>query len=133
MNCSFYTGLHSTHTNAAMDYVISKNKWCVQFTHEGKLYDLIEDFTVRFWLAYTCKMKGHPMGTQKSAQLVLEYLICNPKLIANVWRGKLYRFSSGTLFKKVCAPLTVYLSQKDCSQKFLEVRRIEILTTLRTC
>ena len=154
------TGLHCTHTNESLDYCIQQNKWCVRFIHElesGNVpYDLIEDFTIRFWLKYTTKMvrpsllawavtlspsrlavsltylqTGHPMGTQKSAQLVLEYLICNPKLVANAWRGKLYRFSSGTLFKRLCTPLTDHLSEEGNSQKMLKVRTIELFTYLR--
>lgn len=115
-------GLHCTNTNGALDYVTSKNKWCVRFLDGDKWYDLIEDFTIRFWLKYTTTMNGRPMGTQKSAQLVLEYLICNPKLLANAWRNKLYRFSSGTNFKKLCGELTAYLAEEGNALKMLDVR-----------
>ena len=50
------TGLHCTHTNEALDYCISQNKWCVKFLDDDVPYDLIADFTVRFWLKYTSKM-----------------------------------------------------------------------------
>ena len=142
---SILTGLHCTNVNESLDYCIQNNKWCVRFMWEDKAYDLIEDFTVRFWVKYTSKMvcmlvscvlilsstvsyhlqTGHPLGTQKSAQLVLEYLVCNPKLIANAWRGKLYRFSSGSLFKQICTPLTEHLAGSELfKQKMLQVRRI---------
>ena len=58
------TGLHCTNTNEALDYCIKHNKWCVKFIHEclnSKVpYDLIEDFTVRFWTKYTEKMVTRP-------------------------------------------------------------------------
>jgi len=54
------TGLHCTNTNESLDYCIEHNKWCVKFideTTDGNVpYDLIEDFTIRFWLKYTSKM-----------------------------------------------------------------------------
>lgn len=58
---SVLTGLHCTNTNVAFDYCIENNKWCVAFVEEDEdgnevAYDLIQDFTVRFWLKYTSKM-----------------------------------------------------------------------------
>ena len=55
------TGLHSTRTNDALEYCIKNNKWCVKFEEEdidGKItpYNLITDFTVRFWLKYIAGM-----------------------------------------------------------------------------
>ena len=55
------TGLHCGNTNHSLDKVIAQNKWCVKFVHvtdEGKEvpYDLVQNFTVRFWLEYTTKM-----------------------------------------------------------------------------
>ena len=58
---SVLTGLHCTNTNESLDYCIKNNKWCVSFTYvndQGKevQYDLVSEFTVRFWLKYTSKM-----------------------------------------------------------------------------
>ena len=85
----------------------------------------------RLTMSLTHLQTGHPMGTQKSAQLVLEYLVCNPKLVANAWRGKLYRFSSGSLFKRICTKLTEHLSEPGNSQKILKVHTIALFAYLR--
>ena len=44
--------------------MIANNKWCVKFVHvnddeEEVAYDLVQEFTVRFWMKYTAKMVEH--------------------------------------------------------------------------
>ena len=52
-----YTGLNAQFLNNAIDFAISLNFWCVEFTdNKGTKRELISQFAVATWLKYCSHM-----------------------------------------------------------------------------
>ena len=103
-------GMAAKWTNEAVDYVMSFNKWCVQFQDaSGRKHNLIPEFIVTMWLKYLTLMTGRPEAKMNSAQLVLKYMLISQTKVHQTWRNRLYRFSSGNTFSLITDDLSEFL------------------------
>ena len=59
---SVLKGLKGKDANAAFDFAISCNKWCVTFRDDDKnLIDLVDECMVCFWLFYISRLVSEPL------------------------------------------------------------------------
>ena len=74
----------------------------------------------RYDIAHAMSRLGQHMAkpteaSNKALQKVLKYLLTNVSMVVKTWRGRLYHFSSATIFKTVEIDLNKWLHDSDVS------------------
>ena len=98
------------------DFCISHNLLPVVFERDDNKYDMTVSFILAFWACYVNAMHNRPCFTNVVAQKVLKYLLGMVAMVVKTWRGRLYHYSSGTIFKSLEAPMQAWLKNGQVNQ-----------------
>lgn len=106
-------GLKGAWMLQALDFAASHNCWAVVLVDDDGaiVRDLVPAFILTVWVKYVSLMHGKPMPSVNSAQLVLKYMLIERKRLTAAYRNRLYRFSSGSVFKDCTADLDDHLEE----------------------
>ena len=100
--------------NQGVDFAISNNEWCVRVLSEDReLTDLTINFILLVWAYYASNMYTRPGLRSNACQKVLAYFLSNVSQIVEVWRHRLYSYSSATILSTVEGDLKDWLEEAE--------------------
>ena len=88
--------------------------------HVDDRHDLVTQFTIAFWARYCSLMYARPAAHSNACQKILMYLLTNAKVLVSLWRGRLYYYSSATVFDLVTQDLVQWLEEDPGRVKLLK-------------
>ena len=142
------SGLVGRWVNITIDWAISLGLWAVQFIDkDGGKTNLVEMFSTAVWIRYVSLMCGKPTFKSNAAQKIFRYMIvfscyyflmhlfvaccacryllANPRLVAKTWRGRLYFYSSGTIFNVTTSKIRAWL-EEDPKANIPKLRKVRV-------
>ena len=130
---SMLKGVAGLRLNAAIDFALQHNTWCVCFRDKNSnLVDLVKAAILKVWVHYSCGMvrkclsvrvgvihvhactqPGRPMPSSNACQLVLKYFLINEKDFKKAFQNRLYYYSSGSVFSKIAEPIDSWIAFQE--------------------
>ena len=112
--------------NNGVDFSISQGLVPVVYPHENgeDIVNLCPKFICAVWCCYVGYMDARPSIESDRAQHVFQYMLANEAKMVQLWRARIYYYSSGTIFKRVMLPMKEWLKEK-------RTRRERILRRLK--
>ena len=105
-------GLCARWVNISIDWAIYLGLWAVAFIEkDGIKTELVSQFSTAVWIRYVSLMIGKPTFKSNAARKIFRYLLANPREVAKTWRGRIYFYSSGTIFHHVSADIRKWLKE----------------------
>ena len=122
--------------NNGVDFAISQGYVPVIFEHGEAIVNLCPKFICAVWCCYVGYMDARPSVESDRAQHVFEYLLANEALMVQLWRARIYYYSSGTIFKRTMVDMKTWLNKKRQKRERI-LRRLRdkegLYATLSSC
>ena len=122
--------------NNAVDFAVSQGYVPVIYPQGEDIVNLCTKFICVVWCCYVGYMDARPSIESDRAQHVFQYMLANESVMVQLWRARIYYYSSGTIFKKVMGPMKTWLAKKRQRRERI-LRRLRdkdgLYATLSTC